>query len=156
MAKISMTWKGKAFSETVFGMQYNEVRVKRRYKSPEQPLEDGTPVIDHKVKLPTEVTVSCCVRRDGDIGLVMAGLKDMCDAPLGASNVATVTDRTGETYNNLVLVDYGHCDNTSDKFDNYYFDLIFKEVLFMGGETSTSTANAENTDTQDVEVEVDI
>lgn len=156
MGAMKLTWKGTDLTTKLKGLRILDVKVNRRYKTPENTLEDGTPVIDHKVRLPIEVTVMCCLGSEGDKGLVMSGLMDMCDSPLGEKKVAAVTDRTGYEYGNLVLIDYGHNDNNSDKFDNLYFDLKFKEVMFMGGESVKEAQDSENTDTEEGGVEVDI
>jgi len=150
MGALKLTWKGTDLTTKLKGLRILDVKVNRRYKTPENPLEDGTPVIDHKVRLPIEATVMCCLGSEVEKSSVMNSLKDMCDSPLGTNNVATVTDRTGTEYGNLVLIDYGHNDNNTDKFDNLYFDLKLKEIMFMGGESVKEAQDSENADTEEV------
>lgn len=111
------------------GVQYLSVSVSRRFNTPSQPLEDGTPIIDHKIRLPIEVNVSCLVRHE-KIKDVMSKLNILCNQELASNKTVRITDKIGNNYANLVLVDYSHTENAGDKFDNYYFDLKFREVMF--------------------------
>lgn len=109
------------------GVQFLDIRVVQRFKTPQNPLEDGTPIIDHKVRLPKEITVTCCVNKGPKAKETLQKIADARDASL--STKYTITDKIGESHKDMVMVNYGHTENMSDKFDNYYFDLLFHEVI---------------------------
>lgn len=126
MAKgIQLSWNG----TTIDGLRILDLRTNKRFNTPQNPLEDGTPVIDHKVRLPEEVTLVCCIPNGKDVANVFKTLAEMRDGPLDGASFAEIIDKLGDKHKNLVVIDFGHPENTTDKFDNYYFDIKFKEII---------------------------
>lgn len=99
-----------------------------------EPIEDGTPMADHKVRNPITASVSVMVEGK-DWGEVESQLTKMYNDKLSAGKVTI--DTTSHTYDNMALVSRSHEENGSDKFDNYYFDLEFQQVLW----TESSVSN---------------
>lgn len=109
-----------------------------------QPLETGIPVADHKYMNPNSVTMSVVVE-ENDWEHAKETLQEMYEAPLwdpvyNKRNTFDIYLKGAMKYSNMVLVSMPHENNTSDKFNNYYFDLAFQEVLWV--------------DAQEVEVKV--
>jgi len=130
---ISVSFGGSAIE----GLKILDVRVNQKFNTPQNPLEDGTPIIDHKVRLPKDITVVCCVPKGTKAKSIISQIQKIRDAKLDKSQTATIVDAIGESHSNMILVDYGNTGNATEKFDNYFFDLKFKEFL-----TSTTKVNA--------------
>lgn len=113
--------------EGIDGIQFTDIRVVQKYKTPQNPLEDGTPIIDHKVRLPKEITVTCLVKKGEQASATLSKIAELRTSSL--SKKYTITDKVGESHKDMVLVNYGHNENSTDKFDNYFFDLVFNEVI---------------------------
>lgn len=98
-----------------------------------EPIEDGTPMADHKVRNPITASVSVMVEGK-DWEEVKSKLAQMYNDKLSAGKVKIVT--SSYIYEDMALVSWPHEENGSDKFDNYYFDLEFQKVLWTGSSVS--------------------
>lgn len=91
-----------------------------------EPIEDGTPIADNKVRNP--VSISCSVFVDGkDWPKALSKLDTMYTDKLSAGS-ASIKTASG-MYTNMVLVGMPHEENNSDKFEHYYFDIEFQQIL---------------------------
>lgn len=122
---IQLAWCG----SPIEGLKINDLRTNSRYNTPTNPLEDGTPIIDHKIRQPEEVTLMCCIPSGDQAASIFSTLAEMRDGPLDGASFAEVTDKLGQKHKNLVVVDFGHPENNTDKFDNFYFDIKLKEII---------------------------
>ena len=115
--------------DKITGVQFLDLNVVQRYNTPQNPLEDGTPIIDHRVRLPKEITVMCLVKKDKNASATLGKIAEARTCGILEGERYSITDKLGEEHKNMVLVNYSHKENFSDKFDNYYFELMFREII---------------------------
>jgi len=99
-----------------------------------QPLETGIPVADHKYRNPDSVTMSIVVEEE-DWLKAKSKLIEMFEAPLwnpltGEANSVDIYSKGAMSYSNMSLISMPHESNNNDKYNNYYFDLTFQEVIW--------------------------
>jgi len=99
-----------------------------------EPIESGVQIADNKVRNPRSITVSVYINGE-DKDKVFDKLEAMYNDPLwnaakGCPNSATIETSWGK-YENMVLTSNPHEENGTDKFEHYYFDLEFSEVLYQ-------------------------
>lgn len=93
-----------------------------------EPIEDGTPIADNKIREPIVITMSVMIEQK-DANEALPFLDDLYHAPLSSSISKVKIYADGRCYSNMVLVSKPYEVNNAEKFDHYYLDLEFNEVL---------------------------
>lgn len=117
----------------VFDASFNQVfenaraikaSIREESKTMEHPVETGSTITDHRVKLPTIIELSVVLKSDGYQDTFQQ-IKDVYNR----ADLLTVQTRTG-SYANMLIQSIPH-DETPDMFDTVAVAITLKEVAFV-------------------------
>lgn len=107
--------------------------VKQRTDLPQHPLEDGAMVVDHRVKIPNEVTVSFMLTKD----VYRSVFNQMQDYYTNAKLI-DIHMRTAIAYK-MAILEMPHEENP-DYYDAIPISLTFRNITFVQPSQGTMTA----------------